>query len=388
MANIFDIAFSLTPRLGSRAIKGLIESFFSAENIFSQSYDTLIATGLLREDVARGLVGRVAFADAQKQLDHCSRYEIEAISMCDEYYPPSLREISDPPFVIYLQGNKEVLTRNIISIIGARKSSSYGERVTSTIVSDLGKSVYNLVIASGLAFGIDSIAHRNALMHDIPTIAFLPTALPEVTPAAHANLAKEIIKSGGCIVSEVAAVTSAAHCKPNYMQRNRLVVGSAAATVVVECGYGGGAYKAAINAIDEGVVVGAVPGRVGDAGAFGCNLLLASKVAFMVLGGESILRELNWDDRRLDPNDDENRKNVKGSVDVVSSIGKFTGEQLLLLRCFSEDEPFHISDLLRASNFPIGVVTAMLMELTVLGVVNPLPGSRYERIIPLSDIKE
>ncbi len=381
---LYNIALSLTPRLGNRTIKVLIDEFFSAENIFSQSLENLVGVGL-REDAALAIVNRVAFDDAKEQMKHCERHGIEVLCYVDEFYPPQLREITDPPFVLYLQGSKEVLTRNIISFIGTRKSSSYGERTTHTLIKDLSDRVHNLVIASGLALGIDSIAHRAALSIGVPTIAFVPTALPTIVPSMHGNLARDIIEDGGAILSEVASVTKVSNSKPLYMQRNRIVVGVAGATIVVESGFGGGAYKAALNAIDEGLLIGAVPGRLGDAGSYGCNILLSTKSAFMVMNSETIIRELGWEDRRLA--DFEGRVDVRKSADS-NRCGDFSLEQLTLLRAFSEDEAFHISDLQKTTDFPVGVLSAMLIELTILEVVKSLPGSLYERLIPLSDIKE
>lgn len=369
--DIFDIALSATPRVGGRTAAHLIETFFSAENIFSQSYENLRQYAKLNDAVAMSIVRREGFRAAEIEMNHCLRHGITPIAATDLEYPSLLRETHDPPHVIYVRGDTSILTRNLISIVGTRKVSNYGDLATKIVVKELGERIHNLVIVSGLAFGVDSVAHRAALENNIPTIAILPNPLPGVTPASHTQLAGAIIDSGGALVTELRSTSNAAG--KAYISRNRVIAGVSAATIVMESGIKGGSISTARIAGDEGRIVAAVPGRITDSVAMGCNKLIADRAAMMLTSAEDLIRELKWEDRT--------REVVERSGVEETFEECYSEEQVATLKLFEGSDPLSIAELEMATQLPFTKLNAQLMELELMGAIRALPGSRYQSLL-------
>ncbi len=388
--DIFDLALAHTPRVGGRTAAHLIECCFSAENIFSLSYDQLRQATQLNDLVAKAIVDRVGFAAAEREWIYCQQNNITPIAAVDAQYPPLLREIADHPHILYAQGDISILTHNIVSIVGTRRMTSYGDRAVMALVEQLAGRVHNLVIASGLALGIDGAAHRAALECGVPTVAVLPNSLPNVTPASHASLGRAILDSGGALISEVPSSTSSAG--KGYISRNRIISALAEATIVAESAAKGGAMATAAIALSQSRFVGAVPGRIFDSASKGCNDLISRREAVAITSADDLIRELGWSDRISDGRercefDPSRLAPLSGSVDQEGRVvAQLNGSQRELLSLFVEDDKIHISTIERRSGRVITELVASLMELELLGAIRSLPGSLYERLIPYSDL--
>ncbi|MFI3320093.1 MAG: DNA-processing protein DprA [Rikenellaceae bacterium] len=375
MATLEDIALSMTSGLGTQGAAHLLEIFSSAEKIFSASYDELVHFAQMSPQVAKNIVDKSAFRLAEGELKYCAKNRVVPIASTDAEFPELLREIGDYPSVIYVSGNIDILSGRSVSMVGTRKMSPYGERACNSIVEEMSSRVPNLVITSGLAFGVDGAAHRAALSFDVPTIAVLPTTLPSITPTHHASLARDIVDSGGALISELNSQT-----KNNgklYIARNRIIAAMSGATILVESPESGGSMVTAKMAADYNRVVGAVPGRITDPMSRGCNMLIRNKVAMAVTRGEDIIRELMWD---CDSDVGERAKPQQ------TAKLELTRDEAGLLRCFREEEPLHVSQLVEVSGMQMGELAALLMGLELSGVVRMLPGNRYERLVSLDRI--
>ena len=192
-----SIAPQMTPGIGIKGAVHLLETFGDARRIFAATEEELTGAAELRPDLARALVRRAGFAAAERELVYCRRHGIVPIASTDPAYPALLREIPDYPAVIYLRGEASVLSARTLSVVGTRRATAYGTQMCNRLVEELSGAVEGLCIVSGLAFGIDAAAHRAALTHGVPTVAVLPDPLPDVTPAQHAALAREIVERGG-----------------------------------------------------------------------------------------------------------------------------------------------------------------------------------------------
>ncbi len=373
MANIYDIALTLTPRLGANGIVHLLDIFSSAENIYSASAEELTHFAELNPTIAQSISSRSTFAAAQAELSFCERNNITVIASTDEEYPTLLREVNDYPHVLYAKGNIQILNNRAVSIVGTRKISPYGSRACDVIIRELAECVPNGVIVSGLAFGVDAEAHRAALRHNIATIAILPSPLNAITPAQHTRLAHDIIEAGGVIITELHSQIN--HAGRFYISRNRIIAAFSGATIIVESPESGGAMVTAKTAHGYNRIVGAVPGRITDAMSNGCNKLLANKVATAILSGADIIRELMWD---LDTD-------VRPRAKEMTL--QFTPDEVGLLKCFRGDEPLHIDKIMELSGLNIGELSAMMMGLELSEAVRLLPGGKYERLIPLNLLK-
>ena len=368
-----DIALIFTPGLGVKGIAHLIDSFGSAKAIFSASREELIMGAQLRPDIAESILSKAGFAMAQREMRYCERHGITPVAVTDDEYPPLLREVPDRPHVLFVMGNVQALAMRSVSIVGTRRVSSYGQIRCADFVKSLGSILPSIAVVSGLAFGVDSEAHRSALHHKLPTIAVVANPLPEVTPTQHTSLARDIIAEGGAIVSECHSQTKQRGTL--YISRNRIIAGMSAATLIVESPISGGSIATAKIASDYNRLLMAIPGRLTDNNSAGCNFLIANRQALLCYSAEQMARELMWDsdspaDRPL----------------VVNNEPALTREQQGLMGCFRLDEPLSIEELATLTSLDVGTLSAMLLELELLGVVRTLSGNRYMRLVSCSTI--
>lgn len=214
--------------------------------------------------------------------------KIEEISINNSEYPEQLRNIYEPPHKLYILGNKEILKQKGIAIVGSRKATEYGKKIAFNISREL--SINGINIISGLAIGIDSYAHLGNLNQNIgKTIAVLGSGIDKIYPKENIELAKKIIQSKGCIISEYPAGTKAS--KLNFPQRNRIISGISKGVLVVEANEKSGALITADFAIEQGREVFAVPGDITKEQSKGCNLLIKDG-AKIVLSSQDILEEI------------------------------------------------------------------------------------------------
>ncbi len=364
---IYDIALTMTPRLGSKGIVRLLEVFGSAEKIFSATATELVHFAALNAEIADSIVRRTAFAHAEREVAYCQRHGITPLAATDERYPPLLREVEDRPHVIYVVGHLEALAARTVSVVGTRRISSYGDRICNELVRDLSERASNICIVSGLAYGVDAAAHRAALTHGIATVAVLASPLPGVTPVQHTSLAADIVESGGALVSEQHS-QSRAH-KNSFIARNRIVAALSGVTVVVESPTTGGSMVTASMAHGYSRSVMAIPGRLTDPSSAGCNMLIRNNVASLYFGADQIIREMMWDGEA--PTD---------RVAVESLPADLTPEDEALLSTFDSSDPMTLEALSDATNIAISKLSSQLLQLELQGLVRMLPGSRYERL--------
>ncbi len=360
-----DIALSMTPGLGLKGAVRLLEVFSSAENIFRASREELIHFAELNPAIAEAVVGRVAFAQAQREVEYCRRNGITVLASTDAAYPPLLKMANDYPHVLYVVGDPWVLSRRNISMVGTRRVSPYGDRICFELVRDLSAIVPNLCIVSGLAFGVDSASHRAALDFKIPTVAVVANPLPAITPTQHSALAANIVESGGAIISEFHSQTK--YHNSLYTSRNRIIAALSEVTIVVESPLSGGSMQTAAAAHGYDRTVMAVPGRITDANSAGCNMLIRNNIAQILLSAEQIVRTQMWDcDAPAD------------RVVIEPLCVDLSEAQTALVKCFTSDDPMSIHELCELTDLPISELSVMLMELELQGVVRMLHGNRFE----------
>ena len=361
-----DIALTFVSGLGAKGAVHLLECFGSAQAIYSASLSELVSRAGLREDVARRIVAQEGMREAERELRHCHQYGLSILTSTDERYPRLLRETSDYPAVLYVRGHVEALSRRMISFVGTRKISAYGQRMCDELIMGVRELVPDVSIVSGLAFGVDGAAHRAALACGANTIAVVANSLPEVTPPSHENLAADIVAHGGAIVSELSS-----QVKQNgrfYIPRNRIIAALSVGTVVVESGESGGSLSTAAFADGYSRSVMAVPGRASDNGSRGCNLLIRNRKAQLVLSGRDIVNELMWE------------LGVEEPAEQTRVQSPLSEAERKFLDYFDSD-PLTIDQLQLRSGMSMGDLSYMLMCLELSGAIQPLAGKRYEKII-------
>lgn len=362
-------AFALTmiPGIGVKGAVHLLETFGDARAVFDAPLDELTGRAELRPDLARAVTQRKGFAQAEKELRHCARNGLTVLASTDSAYPPLLHEIPDYPPVLYVMGDSSALTRRCLSMVGTRKATAYGQVVCSRLVEGLAERLTDLCIVSGLAFGIDAAAHRAAIAAEIPTVAVLANALPDITPAQHAALARDLLAHGGAIISEFSSQTP--QKGTGYLARNRIIAGLSAGCVVVESPESGGSLHTAACADDYHRTVMAVPDRITDTASRGTNHLIYSHKAQLIQSAGDIIRELLWD---IGPD--------AAALRAKPAAEPLTPEEERLLKLFPDTDPIAVEELVHASRLDLGALSALLVGLELSGAVRQLHGNRYLKL--------
>ncbi len=364
---IEDIALTMIPALGAKGTVRLLDDFGSSEALFGATETELRAGGRLREDVLRAILNRSSFSAAKRELNYCSRHGIDVVTAGDEDYPILLHDIPDRPHVLYLKGDRSVLRGRLLSMVGSRSMTHYGQDMCYKLIRELAERVPDLVIVSGIAAGCDSAIHHAALENGLRSVAVLANPLPEVNPAANRVLATEILSHGGALVSEFHS-----QIRQNgnlFPARNRIIAGMSAATVVVESAVGGGSLITADYANGYGRTVLAVPGQVTSRFSRGTNLLIRNQKAQLILSAEDILIDLMWD------------LELPHSVQkpVVERDTPLLQEEAQILGCFRSDETLTVDEIVTLTGQDVGTLMAFLISLEVAGLLRQLPGGRFKR---------
>lgn len=365
---IEDIALTLTPGVGLKGAVHLLEVFGSAQEIFSASADELSEKAELKLEIAHNILQKKEFSAAEHEIKHCRRHGITVIVSTDAEYPPLLRETVDYPHVLYVMGSVEVLTKPMLTMVGTRRMTPYGQQMADKLVGELADRIRNTVIVSGLAFGIDTACHRAALAFGMPTVGIIASTLPGITPAQHTAVARDMIEHGGAVITELHSQT-----KQNgsfYQPRNRILAGISAGTVVVESPFEGGSMDTAKIAYGYNRTLMAVPGRVTDFASAGPNRLIRKQEAQIVLSGEDIIREMGWVDGRQDDL----------SVREKTAPAELSRDEAGLLGCFRTCDPVSVEELSELSGLVFGELSTLLLELEMNGLVRQLPGNRYMKL--------
>ncbi len=363
-----DIALQLTAGIGPKGAVHLLERFGDARAVFAASAEELRVRAKLRDEAVREIVGRRAFAAAEREMVYCRRNGLTVIASTDPEYPPPLREIPDYPHVLYMQGEVAALAGRCLSVVGTREATPYGQVMCNRLVEGLAERVPGLVIVSGLAFGIDTAAHRAALAAGVPTVAVLANALPGVTPAQHRAVARDILDHGGALLTELHSQSK--QRGDFYVPRNRIIAGLSAGCLVVESAAKGGSLITAHYADGYNRTVMAVPGRVTDFTSAGTNHLIRNRKAQMVLSAEDIVREMMWD-FGVDP------ATLKPAPEEEPRL---TRDEAGLLGCFRTSDPLSMEELGALTGLDAGALSMLLVSLELAGAVRQLPGNRYMKL--------
>ncbi len=365
------LALALTPGLGSRMAGKLLREFGSPDAIFNASLTALEAQHLPAA-VAQAIHSRRPLSDAAKELAQAQAAGCHLLTWDEPHYPMRLREIYDPPPLLYVAGNVSLLSRHLIAIVGARRPSPYGNQMAERIGRDL--AARGIVVVSGLARGIDASAHRGALSAPAgATVAILGCGVDVVYPKENKKIYEEI-REKGALVSEFPMGTFPA--PQNFPIRNRIIAGMALGVVVVEGAQYSGSLITARLAMEFGREVYGVPGNATQASSFGPNQLI-KQGAKLVTGWEDVVEELPTP--------------VRAELTPVESVGHSERAALVeeslgpserpIYELLSTDESCHVDQLVETSGLTSSEVLAALFDLEMKGVVRQLPGKQFLKVL-------
>ncbi|WP_303672801.1 DNA-processing protein DprA [Vampirovibrio chlorellavorus] len=291
---------------------------------------------------------------------------IQAVAITEKAYPALLKEIYNPPVLLYVKGRLEAFSGRCLAFVGTRKSSEYGRKVTGKLIQELRST--GVAIVSGLAAGIDTCAHWQAIQCSLPTVAVFGCGLDILYPASNRMLAQEILEAGGAWVSEYPPGTQPT--RYSFPQRNRIVAGLCQGIVVVEGDIKSGALITARLAAEEGRSVYAVPGNIFSSGSQGPHELLKTG-ATLVNKGSELLTDLGWDTPHTDGM-------MRHSQPQVASLPELSEEEGRLLQAIAYD-PMGIDDLPRATGYASAKINELLTLLELEGLIVLLPGAKVCR---------
>lgn len=290
---IDDIALTMHPEAGCRTVVHLLACFGSAENVYAATEEELRRGAGLKASVARSILNRETHPKARAELEFIARSHLNVLTSDSAGYPRRLLECEDYPHVLYVSGHIDFNAGHWLSVVGTRKITAYGSRMCETLIGQLARLVPDLVIVSGLAYGVDVAAHRAAMHHGIPTVGVLGHPINRIYPPPHTDTARRMVTQGGAVLSEFSSGEEP--LRSGFVQRNRIIAGLSEGTLVVESASRGGSLITADMADGYHRTLMAVPGRIGDTYSEGPNRLIRSLKAQMVCSGEEIAELMNWD---------------------------------------------------------------------------------------------
>ncbi|MCS6875045.1 MAG: DNA-processing protein DprA [Pyrinomonadaceae bacterium] len=363
------IALNMTPGVGPRVAIKLIERFGSAENVFLARRKELENLRLKPETI-ESILNKEFHKKAEEELVQVERIGGEVLTLDDGLYPALLREILDPPIVLYVKGNwKECLDMPCIAVVGSRRCSTYGENACSMLTRELAKR--GICIASGLARGIDSAAHRAAIEVKGKTIAVLGTGIDEVYPRENKSLVEKILQNKGALISQFPLKTPP--LKDNFPYRNRIISGLSLGVLVVEASERSGSLITAYHALEQNREVFAVPGNITSRNSFGTNYLIKTG-AKLVQQWQDIVVELPEEIRLklLSEKTQEKRPQQTSLMPADLTETERKVYELLLA-----DEPTHFDTIVEIAQTNVADLSIALLALETRGLIRSLPGNRF-----------
>jgi DNA processing protein len=359
----FLICLTQVPQVGSIHSRILLQQFGSAEAIFKSPVHELEQIEGIGKIRAHSIKSFRDFHIAQKEISFLQRYGIRAISIQDTDYPQRLLTIYDAPVLLFFKGNANLNAKRIISIVGTRRNSEYGKIITEKIIRDL--ECADVMIVSGLAFGIDVIAHKSALRLNIGTVAVLAHGLASIYPSEHGQLSKQMLNQGGLLTEYTSNVKADRH---HFPIRNRIVAGISDCTLVIETAVKGGSMITADLANGYHKDVFAIPGRTTDFKSAGCNWLIRNNQATLLESAQDLLRLMGWEEKK--PSTERKQGELFLELNEVEQR---------IMELLKERDQMHIDVINATTGFSGSRNAGALLNLEMKDLISSMPGRIYRR---------
>lgn len=362
----YQIALTLLNGIGDVLAKNLIAYCGSSENIFKATQAQLEKVPGIGTAVAKTLIQskKEALVKAENELAFIQKHQIQPLFFNDENYPQRLKHCPDSPILLYYKGSANLNADKIVSVVGTRTPTTYGYEITEKLIKDLTNS--NVLVVSGLAYGIDVTAHKASVDYQIETVGVLGHGLDRMYPAVHSNLAKKMLEHGGLLTEFMSGTNPD---RENFPKRNRIVAGMCDALIVVESKKEGGSLITATIANSYNKDVFAFPGKANDPLSEGCNALIKTNKAHLVESSADLFYIMNWNDNKI-------ISTKKQKAQIPLSINLSEDEQLLL-KVFEDGKPKHIDEICFITQFTVSKTATALLQLEFSNLIKSLPGKMY-----------
>jgi len=361
----YKIGITLIKGIGNNLAKNLIANVGSEEGVFKEKLHNLAKIPGIGQLLSKEIVSQNVLKRAEQEIEFIKKNKIRTNYFTDPDYPFRLKECPDSPIMIYSKGNCNLNNGKFIGIVGTRNATETGKENCKKLIADLEGIQSNIIIVSGLAYGVDICAHKTALELGLSTIGVVGHGLDRIYPAEHRPVAVKMLENGA-LVTEYLSQTNPD--RQNFVQRNRIIAGLCDAIVVVESGIKGGALITAEIANDYNRDVFAFPGRVTDQMSGGCNALIKNNKASLIESAEDILRFMNWVKKDTVPV-------PLVQTTLFQDLTDDEKEIIFILR--QNQEGLQVNELAIKLAKPISRISSLLLEIEFKGLIKCLPGNLY-----------
>lgn len=358
----YQIALTLLPGIGDISGKKFVHYCGNASAIFQETRKSLEKITGMRETSIEAICNPKEYLKrAEEEIEFCEKNDIRPLFFLDSDYPRRLLQCDDSPMMLYYKGKANLNANRVVAIVGTRNITEYGKENCNQLVEDLIDD--NVLIVSGLAYGVDTCAHKAALKNDIPTVGVMGCGLQQVYPSANKKLANDMLERGGVLTE---CMSGTQPDRENFPRRNRIIAGMADAVVVIESAMKGGSLITADLANSYSRDVFAYPGRVMDIYSQGCNYLIRTNRAHLMESVLNLRYVMRWDS--------------ESKVEKQTALFReFTDEERLIMDCFGSNAVVSLDDIIVNSELPTTKIAALLLNLEFDGVLMAMPGKRYQK---------
>ena len=361
----YKIALTLLPFVGDTNGKKLLAYCGGIEEIFKESASNLAKIqGISHKVISAIKHNKDIFIRAEKEIKFIEENNIKPIFFLDKEYPQRLKQCVDSPILLFYKGNADLNVQRIVSIVGTRTPTIHGKNICHKLLNSLSQA--DILVVSGLAYGIDVCAHKNSMANNLKTVGVLGSGLDIIYPEANKSVAMEMIEKGGLLTEFISGTNPD---RQNFPKRNRIVAGMSDIIVVVESGKKGGSLITANIGFSYNRDIAAFPGRPDDALSIGCNLLIKNDIAHLVESGEDVLKLMNWQ------NSDKRNSSFQRSIFV-----EMDENEKLLFNIINDKEAHSIDSICIESGLTMSKTSAVLLGMEFKGVLKSLPGKAYQVI--------
>ena len=358
---LHQVALTRVAGIGPLLAKQLISYCGSATAVFSANRSRLNRVPGIGDKTLQNLSSPLPQQEAAAILARAEKEGIRILTYTEEDYPYRLKQIADAPIVLYYRGSASLNHRRTLALVGTRRATAYGKAITDQIIEHL--APYKPLIVSGLAYGIDIIAHRACLKAGVATVGVMASGPDIIYPPAHRSVATEMLHLGGVLTEYPFGTAPDAY---NFPARNRIIAGLADAVVVVEAAVKGGALITAQLALDYDREVFAVPGSLMNEYSAGCHSLIRKQQAHLFSSVSELVEELRWNST------EEEKKPLAASIPNLS-----LQEQDIITLLELQPAGYHIDEISWRSQVPLSQLACTLLELELKGLVKVLPGKKF-----------
>lgn len=359
---LYKIGITLLPKIGVVNGKQLIAFCGGAEAVFKENAKALEKIPNIGSVAIKNIINQKVLLRAAEEIEFINKNNIKALFYTDKNYPSRLSNCHDSPIMLYFKGTSQLNQHRVVSIVGTRRSTNYGKEICREITSYL--KDYEVMILSGLAYGIDTCSHREALDNNIETVGVLGHGLDTIYPAQNRKIAERMLENGGLLTEFISKTKPD---RENFPKRNRIVAGMSDAIVVVESGRKGGAIITADLGNSYNRDVFAVPGRAGDEYSKGCNYLIRTNRAALIENGSNITYFMSWE------------KSTKKTNNQPQLFISLSDVEQNIYDCIINSKEISIDKIAITTGIKPSIVASTLLKLEFEGMVRNMPGKLYKK---------